>query len=61
MRRTAVIAALFVLSGLAGLSGTALAASASPPVVLDYPNGGKPIKISFHNGKAIDVKNGTGS
>ena len=25
---------------------------------LDYPNGGKPVKISFHNGKAVDVKHG---
>ena len=23
---------------------------------LNYPNGGKPVKISFHNGKAVDVK-----
>jgi hypothetical protein len=28
---------------------------------LDYPNGGKPIKISFHNGKAIEVKSGSAS
>jgi hypothetical protein len=25
---------------------------------LNYPNGGKPVKIRFHNGKAIEVKSG---
>jgi hypothetical protein len=24
--------------------------------VLNYPNGGKPVKINFHNGKAVEVK-----
>ena len=28
---------------------------------LNYPNGGKPVKISFHNGKAVEVKAGSGS
>ena len=27
---------------------------------LNYPNGGKPVRISFHNGKAVDVKVGAG-
>lgn len=27
---------------------------------LDYPNGGKPLVISFHEGKAVDVNPGTG-
>lgn len=26
---------------------------------LNYPNGGKPVKISFHNGKAVEVKAGS--
>ena len=25
---------------------------------LDYPNGGKPLDVSYHNGKAVDVKPG---
>jgi hypothetical protein len=28
---------------------------------LNYPNGGKPMKISFHNGKAVEVRAGSGS
>jgi len=28
---------------------------------LDYPNGGKPMKISFRNGKAVEVKSGSAS
>jgi hypothetical protein len=25
---------------------------------LDYPNGGKPLRITFNNGKATDIKPG---
>jgi hypothetical protein len=28
---------------------------------LDYPNGGKPLSISYHDGKAVEVKPGLGS
>jgi len=28
---------------------------------LDYPNGGKPVSVSYHNGKAVEVRPGTGS
>jgi len=28
---------------------------------LDYPNGGKPLVISYHDGKAVEVKSGSGS
>jgi len=28
---------------------------------LDYPNGGKPLTISFHHGKAIEIKPGKAS
>lgn len=27
---------------------------------LDYPNGGKPLSISYHDGKAVEVRPGTG-
>jgi hypothetical protein len=33
-------------------------ASDSLDRTLDYPNGGKPVTISFHDGKAIAVKPG---
>jgi hypothetical protein len=26
--------------------------------VLDYPNGGKPVKITYHSGKAVEIKSG---
>ena len=28
---------------------------------LDYPNGGKPIKISYHSGKVVDITPGPAS
>jgi hypothetical protein len=28
---------------------------------LDYPNGGKPLRISFHSGKAVDIRPGPAS
>ena len=37
------------------------AGSDSTDKTLDYPNGGKPLSISYHDGKAVDVRPGTGS
>jgi hypothetical protein len=43
--------------------GIGLLENGSDPTdrTLDYPNGGKPIKISYHSGKAVEIKPGPAS